>query len=137
MVSVSATRLKVAIAVGGFWVLVGCATQAPRSSVILETPAQTRIESMAVVDVVVAAGEGMVVVNRQPVGLAPQRLELPVTPQGFLRTPVSVGVRFVARHVGESSFSLEEVLEVTDRPPVQLIFSRDEKQARRVFGHRR
>lgn len=92
--------------------------------------------AMAVIEVTVADGDGagMVVVNRQAVGLAPQRVELPVTAHGFLRQPVSVAVRFVATDVTESSFSVEEVLEITDRPPTRLVFSRDDQRARRVFA---
>jgi hypothetical protein len=50
---------------------------------------------------------------------------LAVTAQGFLESPVAVGVRFVAHDESEASFSGEEVLEVTDRPPARLVFTRE------------
>ena len=90
------------------------------------------VAETATVEVVVEGASGMVVVNRQPVGLAPQRVQVPVTPHGFLRTPVSIGVRFVAKDVSEASYTREEVLRVTDRPPTQIVFERDE--VRRVFA---
>ncbi len=89
-----------------------------------DTPSGAR-HSPATIEVIVEEGTGMVVVNRQPVGLAPQRVRLAVTPQGFLEAPVAVAVRFVAHDESEASFSVEEVLEVTDRPPTRLVFTRE------------
>lgn len=74
----------------------------------------------------------MVVVNRQPLGLTPQRLEVPVTEQGFLAEPVSIAVRFVARDVTEASMTTDEMLHTTDRAPSQLHFTRE--RVRRIFG---
>ncbi len=92
----------------------------------------TALAKTAAVEIVVEGANGMVVLNRQPVGLAPRVVEVPVTEQGFLATPVSVGVRFVAKDVSEASYSVEEVLRVTDRPPAQIVFGRD--GVHRVFA---
>ncbi len=86
----------------------------------------------AEVRIVTTQGEGTVVVNRMPMGLAPQTVLLPVTPQGFLAEPVVIAVRFIARDVTEASMTVDLVLETTDRPPPRLEFSRD--GARRVFS---
>lgn len=127
--------LKWGIAVLALAMLGGCVSQ-PRTVVPVSaalSPTTGESPGIRHVMVSVADGDGMVVVNRQPVGLAPQAVEVPVTERGYLRLPMSVGVRFVARDVEEASFSVEEVLEVTDRAPAQLVFSRD-KPARRVFA---
>ena len=123
----------------GAW---GCQTvenTAPVSST-LANPAVARVgggESarMAEVQITVPGGAGTVVVNRKPMGLAPLRLSLPVTNQGFLAEPVVVAVRFVAQDVTQSSMSVEEVLELTDKVPVWIEFSRD--GARRGFDQKR
>jgi hypothetical protein len=75
--------------------------------------------------IVLKGGTGMVVVNRKPMGLAPLLLSLPVTKQGFLAEMVVVAVRFVAADVTEASITVEEVLEVTDKAPAWIEFSRD------------
>ena len=93
--------------------------------------AEPEAPATRVVQVVLDHGAGMVVVNRRPLGLAPQGVELPVTALGYLADPVAITVRFVAGDASEASFTIEEVLEVTDRPPSTLIFSRD--GVRRVF----
>ena len=93
--------------------------------------ANTDSRATLAVTVMVDRGDGMVVVNRRPLGLAPQTVELAVTPRGYLKEPVAITVRFVAADVSEASFTIEEVLEVTDRPPSKLMFTRD--GVRRVF----
>lgn len=90
---------------------------------------------MAEVQIMVTGGAGTVVVNRKPMGLAPQRVSLPVTNQGFLAEPVVVAVRFVAQDVTQSSMTVEEVLELTDKAPVWIEFSRD--GARRGFDQKK
>ncbi len=120
--------------------LAGCAS-GPRSvppvmAAAVEAAAEPVAEPEAGVrrvTVRVDTGDAIVVVNHQPVGLAPQLVELPVTDLGYLRYPIAVGVRFVARDLEEASFSVEEVLEVTDRAPASLLFSRDQP-VRRIFG---
>ena len=88
-------------------------------------------ETRVAVLIVAKDGIGTVVVNRRPVGLAPQTVILPATEQGFLAEQVVVAVRFVARDVTESSITVDTVLEVTDRAPPRIEFTRD--GARRVF----
>jgi hypothetical protein len=83
------------------------------------------------VEIVTTGGSGTVVVNRRPVGLAPQTIRLPITEQGFLAEEVIVAVRFVATDVTESSMTVDIVLEPTDRAPPRIEFSRD--GARRIF----
>lgn len=86
----------------------------------------------AVVEIVSLPGDAMVVVNRQPIGVTPQRLELPTTPQGFLAEPVAITVRFVARDVTEASITQSTILHNTDRAPQRLEFDRE--KVRRVFA---
>lgn len=88
-------------------------------------------ERRVAVQIVAKDGIGTVVVNRKPVGLAPQTVLLPVTEQGFLAEQVVVAVRFVARDVTESSITVDTVLELTDRAPPRIEFTRD--GPRRVF----
>lgn len=75
----------------------------------------------------------MVVVNRVPVGLAPQQLKLPVTPQGFLADTVTITVRFVARDVTEASTTQSTTLYNTDRAPARLEFDLD--KVKRIFAN--
>jgi len=117
--------------------LVGCQSVAPKSvsSNNGEIPAVkiggATTETQVAVLIVAKDGIGTVVVNRRPVGLAPQTVLLPTTEQGFLAEQVVVAVRFVARDVTESSITVDTVLEVTDRAPPRIEFTRD--GARRVF----
>ncbi len=68
----------------------------------------------------------MVVVNRQPVGLTPRAVEVPVTTQGYMADPVTIAVRFVARDVEEASMTSSITLYPTDRVPLRLEFKREE-----------
>ena len=119
------------------WWLAGCQTSAPRTSAQgPSTLPSSRIGEVEradelAVEIVTVGGTGTVVVNRRPVGLAPQTIHLPVTAQGFLAEQVIVAVRFVARDVTESSMTVDIVLEPTDRAPPRIEFSRD--GARRIF----
>lgn len=78
------------------------------------------------VEVVSDPGDGMVVLNRQPVGLAPQMIEVPVTDQGFMADPITIAVRFVARDVTEASMTSSITLHPTDRAPLRLEFERED-----------
>lgn len=69
--------------------------------------------------------DGMVVVNRQPVGLAPRSVGVSVTEQGFMAEPVTIAVRFVARDVTEASMTSSITLYPTDRVPRRLEFERE------------
>lgn len=93
-------------------------------------PATARLGSSSgsktmLVEVVSDPGDGMVVLNRQPVGLAPQMIELPVTDQGFMADPITIAVRFVARNVEEASMTSSITLHPTDRAPLRLEFERE------------
>lgn len=122
--------------------LVGCASQpgpvrpaalVPEAGVTAATEtARVMPAARQRLEVVAPGATGMVVVNRRPIGLAPQTITVPVTPQGFLAEPVVVAVRFVARDVTEASMTVDTVLEVTDRAPARIEFDRD--HSRRVFG---
>jgi hypothetical protein len=90
-----------------------------------------KTEHHAIVTVVTEPRDAMVVVNRVPVGLAPQRLELPVTKQGFLADSVTITVRFVARDVTEASTTKTTTLYNTDRAPDRLEFSQE--KVKRTF----
>lgn len=76
---------------------------------------------------------GMVVVNRVPVGVAPQRIKLPATAAGFFREPVTIAVRFVSREVDEASISEAQDFNTLDRVPVRLEFQRY-KPPQRIYA---
>ena len=67
----------------------------------------------------------MVVVDGVPVGRAPRRVELDVTPQGFARQASEIRVRFVAESARETSVTTELVLTPRDRVPSLLHFTRE------------
>lgn len=67
----------------------------------------------------------VVVVDGVPVGRAPRRIELDVTPQGFARQASTIRVRFVAESVRETSVTTELVLTPRDRVPAVLQFTRE------------
>lgn len=119
------------------WGLAGCQTSDPVTSSRLPSGLpSSRIGEVEranefAVEIVTVGGTGTVVVNRRPVGLAPQTIRLPITEQGFLAEQVVVAVRFVARDVTEASMTVDMVLEPTDRAPSRIEFSRD--GARRIF----
>lgn len=49
-------------------------------------------EEVQAIQIVVTAGSGIVVIDRRPVGLAPQTVMVPVTPQGYTcRADLSLG----------------------------------------------
>ncbi|GAB5559946.1 MAG: hypothetical protein SynsKO_15930 [Synoicihabitans sp.] len=116
----------------------GCASAPAVRSIpesVAPTPAQVGgidAAQHAVITIVSDPGDAMVVINRQPLGLTPQRLKVPVTEQGFLAEPVTIAVRFVARDVTEASMTTDITLHPTDRAPQRLVFTRE--KARRVFG---
>lgn len=108
--------------------LVGCTS--PETVGGDPAPATARLGSPSgtntvLVQVVSDPRDGMVVLNRQPVGLAPQSIELPVTDQGFMADPVTIAVRFVARDVTEASMTSSITLHPTDRAPLRLEFERE------------
>jgi len=74
--------------------------------------------------------DAMVVVNRQPVGITPRKIELPVTEQGYLAEQVTIAVRFVARDVEEASRTETITLYRTDRAPTELFFARERETVR-------
>ena len=127
------------------WVLIsalgmgGCATtdSATRRLQSMEpVPVElggVKTEHHAIVTVITEPRDAMVVVNRIPVGLAPQRLELPVTERGFLADSVTITVRFVARDVTEASTTQTTTLYNTDRAPARLEFDLD--KVKRVFAN--
>lgn len=77
------------------------------------------------VEIVSDPHDGMVVVNRQAVGLAPRTVSVSTTDQGFLAEPVTIAVRFVAKDVTEASMTSSLTLYATDRVPRRLEFSRE------------
>jgi len=77
------------------------------------------------VEIVSSPRDAMVVLNRQPVGLAPRMLEVPVTDQGYMAEPITIAVRFVARDVTEASMTSSITLYPTDRAPLRLEFERE------------
>lgn len=84
------------------------------------------------VEVDPAAGAGVVLVNRIKLGPAPQVIDVPVTPQGFLAEPLHVAVRFPALAAGGEPLKVELVLAPTDRAPARLVFGLT--GAQRIFG---
>jgi hypothetical protein len=66
-----------------------------------------------------------IVVDGKPVGRAPRRLVLPVTPQGFSRETVSIKARFVAETSAQQSMTTEVELTPLDRLPSVLVFTRE------------
>lgn len=114
----------------------GCVQTAEKPPSGTASPAIARIgerpdQLTALVEIVSRPRDGMVVVNRQPVGLAPRTLEVPVTSQGFMADPITIAVRFVARDVTEASMTSSVTLHPTDRAPVRLEFERE--NVKRVF----
>jgi hypothetical protein len=72
-----------------------------------------------------------VVVDGLPVGRTPYRLAVEETSRGFFRAEVTVRVRFVATSAGESSATVAETFDPTDRVPRRVIFTPE--GARRVW----
>ena len=66
-----------------------------------------------------------IVVNGIPVGKAPKKVMLPVTPQGFVRDTVSIKARFVAETSSQRSSTIEFELTPLDRMPSGLVFTPD------------
>jgi len=64
-----------------------------------------------------------IVVNGVPVGKAPQRVLLPITPQGFVRDTVSIKARFVAESISQQSSTIAFELTPLDRMPSGLVFT--------------
>ena len=128
-------HFRFAFGLAGFLVAlgIGCEGTRPR-----ETAAITASEPAAVprarttITVTSEPAHGMVVVNRQPIGLAPQAVEIESTPAGFFREPISIGVRFVSKDVGDASITEVTDFSVLDRVPARLEFKRY-TEARRVF----
>lgn len=107
----------------------GSASESPPSPVaVLGGDPEAEI---VVVEVVSEPRDAMVVLNRKPIGLTPQRIELPVTELGFVTEPVTIAVRFVARDVEEASLTQTLTLGTTDKAPLQLQFTRED--VKRVF----
>lgn len=64
-----------------------------------------------------------IVVNGIPVGKAPKKVMLPITPQGFVRETVSIKARFVAETSAQQSSTIEFELTPLDRMPSGLVFT--------------
>jgi hypothetical protein len=105
----------------------GDSSRAPAVAVVGGDPDAPTIA----VEVVSDPREAMVVLNRKPIGLTPQRVALPVTEQGYLADSVTIAVRFVARDVTEASVTSSLTLHATDKAPSRLEFERED--VRRVF----
>ena len=67
----------------------------------------------------------IIVVNGRPVGHAPVRLDVPVTPQGFFRNDLEVRARFVARDETEVSRTATEEFNPRERVPAMVRFTPD------------
>lgn len=65
----------------------------------------------------------VIVVDGRPVGRAPVRLDVPVTPQGFFRDDLEVRARFVARDETEVSRTATEEFSPRERVPAVLRFT--------------
>ena len=112
-------------------VAVGCVQTGEIHSSSSRAPANATIGSpsgtqVMTVEIISNPSDGMVVVNRQPVGLTPRAVEVPVTTQGYMADPVTIAVRFVARDVEEASMTSSITLYPTDRVPLRLEFKREE-----------
>lgn len=66
-----------------------------------------------------------IVVDGKPVGRAPRKLVLAVTPQGFSRETVVIKARFVAETSAQQSMTTEVELTPLDRLPSVLVFTRE------------
>ncbi len=67
----------------------------------------------------------IIVVDGRPVGRAPVRLDVPVTPQGFFRADLEVRARFVARNETEVSRTATEEFNPRERVPAVVRFTPD------------
>ena len=74
----------------------------------------------------------VIVVDGRPVGKAPLRLDVPVTPQGFFRADMEIRARFVARDATELSRTAVEEFNPRERVPAVLRFTPDGAQRLRV-----
>ena len=109
---------------------IGCVQTGESHSSSSRSPANAKIGSasgteMMTVEIVSDPRDGMVVLNRQPLGLTPRTVEVPVTAQGYMADPVTIAVRFVARDVTEASMTSSITLYPTDRVPLRLEFERE------------
>ncbi len=74
----------------------------------------------------------VIVVDGRPVGKAPLRLDVPITPQGFFRADMEIRARFVARDATEVSRTAVEEFNPRERVPAVLRFTPDGAQRLRV-----
>jgi hypothetical protein len=79
-----------------------------------------------------APAGAVIVVDGRPVGRAPLRLDVPITPQGFFRADMEIRARFVARDATEVSRTVVEEFNLRERVPPGLRFTPDGAQRLRV-----
>ncbi|MBM3872274.1 MAG: PEGA domain-containing protein [Verrucomicrobia bacterium] len=102
------------------------ATTQPGVTVSPEVPLPDRPpEGWAWVWVETEPAGAMVVVDGVPVGRAPRRVDVEVTPQGFARQGTTIRVRFVAETVQQTSVTTELALTPRDRVPARIEFTRE------------
>lgn len=118
------------------FMVLGCGTsQRTRAEIAQPIAAQLGSPTAGLhreINVIATDADAMVLVDRRLVGLAPQRIKVPVTAQGFMAAPTTVTVRFIAHDATEAATTTRVTLETTDRPPQRLEFDRE--AARRIFG---
>ncbi len=97
---------------------------APGPSPVRTAPPVGRADRQTMLVESVPAG-AIIVVDGRPVGRAPVRLEVPITPQGFFRDDLEVRARFVARNETEVSRTATEEFNPRQRVPAVLRFTPD------------
>ena len=87
----------------------------------ISTPSLEKDESILAIDSQPAGA--IVVVNGIPIGKAPLRLKVNVTPQGFFRDYVTVKARFLATNAAETSQTVEEDFTPLQKIPAEILFT--------------